>query len=126
MPSPSRSFRRFSWFLVAALALQTSLAHAGLLGPETAQAEQAQAAPPSQADLDRAKVKHFLESAELKERLRTLGVDGLNASRRVDAMTQEEVHALAQRIDSAPAGGAVSDKDIILILLATLLVVLIL
>ena len=53
-------------------------------------------------------------------------MDGLNASARVDAMSHEEVHALAERIDAMPAGGALSDRDIILILLVALLVVVVL
>ncbi len=71
-------------------------------------------------------MQQFLEGAALKDRLRAMGVDGLNAGSRVDAMTQDEVHALAQRIDSLPAGGAFSDRDIILILLIALLVVVVL
>jgi hypothetical protein len=125
----SRFARRSSWLLVAVLGLQLPVAHAEMLGPEAVQQEQAanQAAPqPSQAELDRAKVKQFLETNDLKNRLAALGVDGLNASRRVDAMTHEEVHALAQRIDSLPAGGALSDRDIILVLLVTLLLVVLL
>ena len=53
-------------------------------------------------------------------------MDGLNATARVDAMTHEEVHALAQRIDAMPAGGALSDRDIIFILLISLLLVVVL
>jgi hypothetical protein len=115
----SALLRRFCWGLAAALALQSSLAQAEMLGPEAALVTQA----PSEGDAERARLQQFLESASLKERLQTLGVDGLNAKARVDAMTQEEVHALVQRIDSMPAGGALSDRDIILILLVALLLV---
>lgn len=111
--------RRSCWGLAAAVALQAPLAQAALIGPEAVVAAQ----PPSQEQLDRAKVRQFLEGAELKDRLRAMGVDGLNADSRVDAMTQAEVHALAQRIDSLPAGGAFSDREIILVLLIALLIV---
>lgn len=111
--------RRSCWGLAAALALQAPLAQAELIAPEAVVAAQ----PGTQEQLDRAKVQQFLDSAALKDRLRAMGVDGLDASRRVDAMTHEEVHALAQRIDSLPAGGAFSDRDIILVLLVALLIV---
>ena len=107
--------------LAAALALQANLVQAEMIGPE-AVLESAS----TQAERDRAKVKQFLESNKLQDRLRTLGVDGLNASARVDAMTHEEVHALAERIDAMPAGGALSDRDLIVILLVALLLVVVL
>lgn len=122
MQTLSRLLRHFCWGLAAVMALQAPIARAELLGPEAVFTTGGQ----SREELDRAKVRHFLESNNLQERLRTLGVDGLNASARVNAMTQEEVHALAQRIDSMPAGGALADRDIILILLVTLLLVVVL
>ncbi|HYD75172.1 PA2779 family protein [Ramlibacter sp.] len=111
--------RRSCQCLAAVLALQLPLAQAELIGPEAVLAMQS----PSQEQLDRAKVQQFIESADLKDRLRAMGVDGIAASQRVDAMTEQEVHALAQRIDSLPAGGAFSDRDIILVLLIALLIV---
>lgn len=114
--------RHSCWGLAAALALQMPLAQAELIGPEAAMPAQ----PATQEQLDRAKVQQFLESAALQDRLRALGVDGLHAASRVDAMTPQEVHALAQRIDSAPAGGAFSDREIILVLLVALLIAVVL
>ena len=108
--------------LAAALALQANVAQAEMLGPEAV----LESAASTQAERDREKVKQFLESNKLQDRLRTLGVDGLNASARVDAMTHEEVHALAERIDAMPAGGALSDRDLIVILLVALLLVVVL
>lgn len=122
MQSLSRFLRHFCWGLVALMALQAPIARAELLGPDAALAAEGQ----SREELDRAKVRAFLERADLQDRLRTLGVDGLNSTARVNAMTQEEVHALAQRIDSMPAGGAMSDRDWILVLLVALLLVVVL
>lgn len=121
----SRFPRLFCSLLVAAFALQAVPARAGMIGADAA-ATPAPVQAVAPAEAERAKVKQFLETAALKDKLRALGVDGLNASRRVDAMTQEEVHAMAQKIDSMPAGGALSDRDIILILLVTLLLVVVL
>lgn len=122
MKTLSRLFRLFSQLALAALLLHTPALHAELLGADAVRTEAA-AQDSTQADLDRAKVRHFLESADLKDKLKTLGVDGLNASARVDALTEDEVHTMAQRIDAMPAGGAFSDRDIIIILLVALLLI---
>ena len=122
MKPSMHSVRRSCQCLAAVVALQAPLAQAELIGPEAVMAMQA----PAQEQLDRVKVQQFLDSAALKDRLRAMGVDGINASQRVDAMTEQEVHALAQRIDSLPAGGAFSDRDIILVLLIALLIVVVL
>jgi hypothetical protein len=122
MKKLSHRTRHACWGLAAALALQASVAQAELLGPEAVLESPAS----TQADRDRAKVKQFLANNKLQDRLRTLGVDGLNAGARVDAMTHEEVHALAERIDAMPAGGALSDNDLIIILLVALLLVVVL
>jgi hypothetical protein len=122
MQPVSNLVRRIFWSLVAVLALQASFARAEMLGPEAVLTPP----PATLAELEREKVKQYLENTDLRDKLRALGVDGLNASARVDAMTPQEVHALSQRIDAAPAGGAFSDRDIILILLVALLLVVVL
>lgn len=75
------------------------------------------------AEADRAKVQHFLEEATVKERLLAMGVDGIAAADRVAALDQQEIHALAQRIDSMPAGGNITTMEWILIVLIAILVV---
>lgn len=77
---------------------------------------------------DRAKIQSFLDRADVKDRLKALGVDGLMAKDRVAALDDKEVHLLAEKIDSLPAGGNLSsltDSDLIVILLAAILLVLI-
>lgn len=81
---------------------------------------------PSPVDAERAKVEAFLEQATVVEKLKTMGVDGLSAKDRVAAMSQEEVHVLAQRIDALPAGGNFSNSDIVIILLVAILVAILL
>jgi hypothetical protein len=100
-----------------ALALQAAPVQAEMIGAEKAMESAAQ----EETDSDRTKVQRFLERANVKERLQAMGVDALNAHERVKAMTDAEVHALAQRIDTMPAGGALSQTDWILILLVVLL-----
>lgn len=117
----SKTIRSACWSLAAVLALQAAPARAAMIGADAAATESAPA--PLQAEQERAKVRQFLESTALQEKLKALGVDGLNAGARVDAMTQDEVHALAERIDTLPAGGALSDRDWIIVLLVALLLV---
>jgi hypothetical protein len=80
----------------------------------------------SQAELERAKVRSFMERADVKERLRAMGVSGLVAGDRVDALSEAEVHALAQRIDAMPAGGAITQQEWILIGIVAILLILLL
>lgn len=122
MPSAPKLLRHLAWTLSAALALHAPLTHGGLIGPEAALANEAR----SQADLDRANVRQFLDRATVKDRLQALGVGALNARERVDALSPQELHAMAERIDSLPAGGALSNSDLIVVLLIAILVVLVL
>jgi hypothetical protein len=105
--------------LATAMIAQGSIVHAEMIGPEAVSGQ-------SQAELDRAKVQDFVERANVKERLQAMGVSGIFANDRVAALTEEEVHALAQRIDGMPAGGALSNADLILILLIAILVAIVL
>jgi hypothetical protein len=97
---------------------QASIVHAEMIGPEAVSVQ-------SQAEQDRAKVQSFVDRANVKERLQAMGVSGLVAKDRVASLTEQEVHALAQRIDSMPAGGALSNSDLILIVLIAILVALV-
>ncbi|HXD40988.1 MAG TPA: PA2779 family protein [Ramlibacter sp.] len=102
-----------------AMIAQTSIVRAEMISAD-------RLAQPSQAEQDRAKVQSFVDRANVKERLQAMGVSGLVAKDRVAALTEEEVHALAQRIDAMPAGGALSNNDLIIILLIAILVALVL
>ena len=74
------------------------------------------------AGSDREKVRAFLEREGVEDRLKVLGVAPELAKKRVDSMTDEEVLVVAGRIDTLPAGGALSQTDWILILLIVILV----
>ncbi len=119
MISSKRLARGIACTIGAAMALHSPGVFADMIEPEAAMASGAAA----QADADRAKVQQFLERASVRERLQAMGVRALNARDRVDSLTHEEVHALAQRIDSMPAGGNLSQNDLIIILLVAILVV---
>lgn len=111
-----RSSRAWRPLLACILCASLSLANAGMIGVDALTA-------PSQADQDRAKVQAFVDRATVKERLVAMGVNGLAARDRVASLTEDEVHALAQRIDAMPAGGALSNQDLIIILLVVILLV---
>lgn len=99
----------------AALTLVSPPALAEIVGTDEVTA-------PSPSDVERAKVQAFLEQATVVDKLKTMGIDGIAAKDRVAAMSQQEVHALAQRIDALPAGGNLGGTDIIIILLVAILV----
>ena len=83
--------------VVSLFALSFQTARAGLIGADQA--------APSSAPTERAMVLGTLDRADIASQLRTMGVDPLQARARVNSMTDQEVHALAQDIQSAPAGG---------------------
>ena len=105
--------------LSMALAIPMAPARAALIGDEAVAAG-------SQAEADRAKVRAFLERADLRERLQAMGVSALGVGDRVASLTDAEVHALAGRIDALPAGGALSDRDILIVILIAVLVAILL
>lgn len=103
--------------LIVAFSAQAPMVKAEIIATDEIAATQ------NQAELDRARVEGFVERANVKERLQAMGVSGVFARERVASLSQQEIHALAQRIDSMPAGGALSNTDLILILLVAILVV---
>jgi hypothetical protein len=83
--------------LVASLlTLSLHTAHAGLIGPE-------QAGAPAPVD-HRGTVLQLLDRADVASQLQTAGVDPRAARERVATMSDAEVQALAQDIQTAPAG----------------------
>ena len=101
--------------LAAAIGFQAPQVRAEIVGTDEMTVQ-------NQSEAERAKVRSFVERANVKERLQAMGVDGVLAGDRVAAMNEAEVHALAQRIDTMPAGGNLSNMDLILILLIAILV----
>lgn len=56
------------------------------------------------AGAERDRVRSFLDRADVQAQMQSLGVDVSVARARVDALTDEEVAQLADRIDQLPAG----------------------
>ena len=57
------------------------------------------------ADDARARVRSFLTREDVASQMQLLGVAPAEAAARVDAMSEDEVRSLSQRLDTLPAGG---------------------
>jgi len=82
--------------VVSMLALSLQTAQAGLIGADQAAG--------SNAPAERALILGTLDRADVAARLQAAGVDPNAARARVAAMSDQEVHAMAQDIQNAPAG----------------------
>lgn len=98
--------------VVSLLALSFQTANAGLIG-----ADQAAAGSPSP---ERALLLSTLDRAEVAVQLQAAGIDPRAARERVQTMTDQEVQALAQDIQAAPAGGVSTWGVVAIILIAAL------
>lgn len=92
-----------------------SPAMAGMIGTGQAQAGQ-----------ERERVKAFVARDDAAKQLQSLGVAPESVQGRVDAMTDAEVQVIAGKIDSLPAGGALSEYQWIWVIGGILLLLLIL
>lgn len=101
--------------LAVALSAQAPVVFAEIVDTDAMSAQ-------NQTEQERARIQSFIDRANVTERLQAMGVSGVLAKDRVASLSEQEVHALAQRIDSMPAGGNLSTTDIIIILLIAILV----
>lgn len=92
-------------------------ARADLIGTEAVLRPQAAAA-------ERARLADLLSRAQVQDYLHAHGVDPLMVEMRVAALTDDEVQALAGKLDALPAGGSVAGDLIFaaLVVFITLLV----
>ncbi len=84
--------------VVSLLALSFQTARAGMIGAD-------QAAAPATPAAERAMVLGALDRSEVASQLQAMGVDPNTARTRINAMNDQEVHAMAQDMQTAPAGG---------------------
>ncbi len=73
------------------------------------------------AGVERDQVTRFLDRDDVRVRMQELGVDPAAARARVEALNDEEVAALADRIDELPAGGS----DVLGVLLLVFIILLV-
>jgi hypothetical protein len=83
--------------IASMLTLQFSMVQAGMIGAE-------EMLPAATVQADRNLVTAALTRTEVATQLQAMGVDSALAQERVAAMTDNEVHALAGNVDTAPAG----------------------
>jgi len=86
------------------------MAQAGMIGTE-------QVASTAQHG-DRTAVLNMLSRAEVASQLQALGIDPAQAKDRVQAMSNQEIAALADRLESLPAGASSSGGVILVIIIA--------
>jgi hypothetical protein len=111
-----RSLLSLSWTsLFAAFMLSVFPACAELISTEAV----------LQAQSARDHVKEVVERPEVRKKLESLGVSAQDAQDRVDSMSDEELRALAARINALPAGGTLTKEELLIIIIVVLLVALI-
>jgi len=84
------------------------MAHAGMIGTE-------QFVSPGSAD--RTTVLNVLSRTDVAGQLQSLGIDPAQARDRVQAMSDQEITALANRLESLPAGASSSGGVILVIII---------
>lgn len=99
--------------VVSLLALSFQTAQAGLIGAD-------QAAAAGSTNAERTMLLSTLDRADVVAQLQAAGVDPLAARERVKSMTDQEVHAMAQDIQAAPAGGINGWGWVAIVLIAAL------
>jgi hypothetical protein len=90
------------------------IAQAGMIGTE-------QTLSP-QGEMDRAHVMSILNRGDVSVQLQAFGLDPAKVRDRVQAMTDQEVAALAQKLDSLPAGGRSGAGVLVLIIIVAAII----
>ena len=108
--------KRLLGILIMAYAVAAPLAQAGMIATDEA----------AQAASERERVKAMLARPEVAAQMGKLGITAADTLARVDAMTDAEVIQLAGKLDTLPAGGAISNDQLLLIILLLVLLVLVL
>jgi hypothetical protein len=104
--------------------LLTSLMFAFALGAPYAHAEMI-ATPDATPAAERERVKALIARPELAKELEKRGIKPADVQARIGAMTDQEVHALAGRIDSLPAAGDMTTQEWLLLIIVILLVIIV-
>lgn len=108
--------KRILGILVTALLFGAVPAWAGLISSDAAIPQ-----PPS----ERERVQSALARPDVAQELEKMGIVPADAKARVQAMSDSEVAQVAGRLDSLPAGAAISNDELLLIVIIVLLVAII-
>jgi hypothetical protein len=98
--------------VVSLFALSFQTANAGLIGADPAAA--------GTTSGERAMLLSTLDRTDVAAQLQSFGVDPRAARDRVQTMTDQEVHAMAQDMQAAPAGGVTTWGWVAIVLIAAL------
>ena len=109
-----------SWILAAAAV--TLIALSPVAGAKMVST--GQAIDQRTADQDRNRVQELLDRTDARDRLQAMGIDAQTVKERLAKLTDKEAHELALQLDTLPAGGDISNRDLLAIVLVVLLVVL--
>lgn len=103
-----RIYRRFiAWpavVLMLLVSLPVNVAEAGMVSTERVIEQNASPAQLAQAQ-NRARVLQFLERDDVREQMRSLGVDPKEAMSRAEVLSDAEISKIAGKLDELPAGG---------------------
>jgi hypothetical protein len=108
--------KRTLGIVATVLLLAAPLARAGLIASDAA-------VKPSG---ERERVKAMVQRPDVAKELQKMGIAPADAQARVQAMSDTEIAQLAGRLDSLPAGGALSNQELLIIIIIILLVALLL
>ena len=97
---------------MALLPFQT--VYAGMIGAD-------QIAASMNRSADQNTVLSALSRSDVQRQLQSLGLDPQTAKNRVGAMTDQEVHSLAGKINALPAGGSSGWAVVLIIVIAAVL-----
>jgi len=86
------------------------MAQAGMIGTEQSVS--------SASSADRTTVLNVLSRTEVASQLQSLGIDPAKARDRVQAMSDQEISALASRLDSLPAGASDGGAILLIVIIA--------
>jgi hypothetical protein len=106
--------KRLLGIFLLAFAVAMPQARAAMIGTDDA----------VQPKAERERVKAMLERPELARELQKMGIAPQAAASRIDAMSDAEVIQLAGRIDSLPAGGVLTNQELLIIILVVIVVAL--
>ena len=109
--------KRIVGIIAAFFLLAAAPARAGMISSDAAIPQ-----PPG----DRERVEAVLARPDVQKELEKRGIAPADAAARVQAMSDSEVARLAGRLDSLPAGAAITNEELLLIIIIILLVALIL
>jgi len=85
---------------VFSLVVPLQSAYAGMVSTDRVDAS-------AQSQPERERVRTFLDREDVRKELHAQGIDADTAKMRVSALTDEEVHKVAGKLDTMPAGGEI-------------------